>query len=234
MMPAMHTVVLLGSLLLSAVQPSTPVPASEVTLRHEIYRDARVNVYLLDIPPGRATVLHRHDRDILSVFVRGGKTRAVFNGGAPVDDTFAIGDVRFRNAGFTHSTENRDSADFFCVIFEFATSQGPRKAAPGQPTRTCGDGQEICAEEKPLFCTDGFCVDDVVIGPRAVKQDGGEMTDRMLIAVSDYSLRAEGENMPVTTHDGKTGQVELIPAGSARRWTNTTANPAHYVVLTFR
>jgi hypothetical protein len=75
-------------------------------------------VFLLDIPPGRATLLHRHDRDMLSVFVRGGKTRAVFNGGAPVDDTFAIGDVRFRSAGFTHSTENRDGADLRCVIFE--------------------------------------------------------------------------------------------------------------------
>jgi quercetin dioxygenase-like cupin family protein len=230
----MNTVILLGSLLLSAVQPSMPVPASEVTLRHEIYRDSRVNVYLLDIPPGGATQLHRHDRDILSVFVAGGKTRSVFNGAAPVDDTFAVGDVRFRNAGFTHSTENRDSADFLCVIFEFVTSQGPRTAAPGQATRTCAASEERCVEEKPMFCTDGFCVDDVVIGPYSVKQERGAMTDRMLIAVSEYSLSNESESVHATTYVGKTGQIQLIPAGPARRWTNMTGNPAHYIVVTFR
>lgn len=230
----MKTAALLIPLLLSALQPSTPVPASEVTLRHEIYRDTRVTVYLLDIPPGAATQLHRHDRDILSVFVRGGKTRAVFNDGAPVEDTFAIGDVRFRNAGFTHSTENRDSADFYCVIFEFSGPQGPRRAAQHKPTRSCGAGAEDCVEEKPLFCTDGFCVDDVVLGPHAVKKDEGAAPDRMLIAVSDYELTSENESEWPTSHARRTGQVELIPAGPARRWTNATGDRAHFVALTFQ
>jgi hypothetical protein len=45
-----------------------PISADEVTLRHRIYRDERVTIFLLDIPPGQATLLHRHDRDMLSVF----------------------------------------------------------------------------------------------------------------------------------------------------------------------
>ncbi|MGZ4809430.1 MAG: hypothetical protein ACXV7D_08875 [Thermoanaerobaculia bacterium] len=230
----MKAAILLSSLLcVSAVQPSVPVPASEVTLRHEIYRDARVNVFLLDIPPGQATALHRHDRDILSVFVTGGKTRAVFNGAAPVDDTFAIGDVRFRSAGFTHSTENRDRADFLCVIFEFVQSQGQRAALEAGPTRTCGPDQESCVEEKPLLCTEKFCVDDVILAPHAVKQDRVEPTDRMLVAVSDYSLSEQSEDRGTTIHARKTGAVELISAGPARRWTNTTGTPAHYIVVTF-
>jgi hypothetical protein len=83
MMKTVAALLLLG--VMAAAQQTLPMPAAEVTLRKEICQDARVRVFLLDIPPGRATLLHRHDRDMLSVFVTGGKTRAVFNGGAPVD-----------------------------------------------------------------------------------------------------------------------------------------------------
>jgi uncharacterized RmlC-like cupin family protein len=235
MVPALMKVasVFVFFLCASAAQLSTPTPASEVTLRKEIYRDSRVNVFLLDIPPGRATQLHRHDRDILSVFVTGGRTRAVFNGAAPVDDTFAVGDVRFRTAGFTHSTENRGSGDFLCVIFEFAESQGPRTALTSAATHTCAPDPGGCVDEKPLMCTARFCVDEVILGPQAVKLDRGETRDRMLVAVSGYSLSEQTDAASPTIHTRKTGEVELISAAPARRWTNTTSTPAHYVVVTF-
>ena len=112
-----------------------PISADEVTLRHRIYGDGRVTIFLLDIPPGQAALQHRHDRDMLSVFVNGGRTRASFNGAAPVEDSFTAGDVRFRSGGFTHSTENIGTDRFLSVIFEFADSQGPRESAT-RPPRT--------------------------------------------------------------------------------------------------
>ena len=116
-----------------ATQQHAPISADEVTLRHRIYGNWRVTIFLLDIPPGEATVLHRHDRDMLSVFVNGGRTRASFNGAAAVEDSFTPGDVRFRSAGFTHSTENIGTDRFLSVIFEFVDSQGPRSV--GYSTR---------------------------------------------------------------------------------------------------
>ena len=41
-------------------QQQAPTSADEVTLRHRIYADERVTIFLLDIPPGQATLLHRH------------------------------------------------------------------------------------------------------------------------------------------------------------------------------
>ena len=232
----MKTVAALLLLCVSAAARQTlPIPAAEVTLRKEIYQDARVRVFLLDIPPGRATLLHRHDRDMLSVFVTGGKTRAVFNGGAPVDDTFAVGDVRFRPAGFTHSTENRDSVDFLCVIFEFVESQGERVVPARSATRTCASGGQVaCVDEKPLFCTAKVCVDEMTMAPQAVRQDGAATMDRMLVAVSGYALSEQAEGTAATIHAKKTGEVEFISAGPTRRWTNTASTPAHYIVVTFR
>jgi hypothetical protein len=212
-----------------------PMRAEEVKLRKEIYQDARARVLLLDIPPGQATLLHRHDRDVLSVFVTGGKTRAVFNGGAPVDDTFAVGEVRFRSAGFTHSTENRDDVDFLCVIFEFVESQGERLAPTRSASRTCATGgQTACIDEKSLLCTAKFCVDEWTMAPGAVKQDGPATTDRMLVAVSGYTLSEQAEGAAATIHSKKTGEVEFISGGPTRRWTNTASSPGRFMVVTYR
>jgi hypothetical protein len=41
-----------------ATQQHAPISADEVTLRHRIYGDGRVTIFLLDIPPGQATFLH--------------------------------------------------------------------------------------------------------------------------------------------------------------------------------
>jgi quercetin dioxygenase-like cupin family protein len=219
----------------ATAQQTLPIRAEEVTLRKEIFRDARVRVLLLDIPPGQATLLHRHDRDMLSVFVTGGKTRAVFNGGAPVDDTFAVGEVRFRPAGFTHSTENRDSADFLCVIFEFVEPQGEKVAPTRSATRTCVTGDQMaCVDEKPLLCTAKFCVEEMIIAPQGVRQDRPETMDRMLVAVSSYTLSEQAEGMAAAIHSKKTGEVEFVPAGPTRRWTNTASTPARYIVVTYR
>lgn len=40
-----------------ATQQHAPISADEVTLRHRIYGDARITIFLLDIPPGQATLL---------------------------------------------------------------------------------------------------------------------------------------------------------------------------------
>ena len=217
-----------------AAQQHAPISADEITLRHRIYGDGRVTIFLLDIPPGQATVLHRHDRDMLSVFVNGGRTRASFNGAAPVEDSFTAGDVRFRSAGFTHTTENIGTDRFLSVIFEFAGSQGPRASAFRPATHICNpDSQTACVDEKPLFCTSRFCVDDLMLAPHAVRPAGGARKDQMLVAVSDYTFSEEAPGNAAVVHTRKSGEIEPMAAGPARRWTNA-GDPAHLVVVTVR
>jgi quercetin dioxygenase-like cupin family protein len=217
-----------------ATQQHAPISADEVTLRHRIYEDGRVTVFLLDIPPGQATVLHRHDRDMLSVFVNGGRTRASFNGAPPVEDSFTPGEVRFRSAGFTHSTENLGTDRFLSVIFEFTDSQGPRASVTRPATHVCNpDSQTACVTETPLFCTSKFCVDDLTMEPRAIRPAGGVREDQILVAVSDYSFSEEAPGTAAAVHARKSGETEPMAAGPARRWTNA-GNPAHLIVVTVR
>jgi hypothetical protein len=217
-----------------ATQQRAPVSADEVTLRHKIYADSRVTIFLLDIPPGQATVEHRHDRDMLSVFVNGGRTRASFNGASPVEDTFMPGDVRFRSAGFTHSTENIGTDRFLSVILEFVGPQGPRAPATRATVHVCeAEGRPVCVDDKPLFCTSTFCVDDLTMASQAVRPEGEMIGDQILVAVSDYTLSEGTPGSAIAVHARKSGQIETIAAGPAKRWTNGS-DPAHLVVVTFR
>ena len=127
----MLALLLAGLATVGTAQRSGPIPADEVTLRREIYKDGRATVFLLDIPPGSATLVapSRSRHAPRSSLPRG--VRASFDGAEPFEDTFVAGDVRFRSAGFTHSTENLGATHFLAVIFEFAQPQGQRI----QPTR---------------------------------------------------------------------------------------------------
>jgi quercetin dioxygenase-like cupin family protein len=216
-------------------QQRAPISADEVTLRHKIYGNERFTVLLLDIPPGQATLAHRHDRDMLSVFVSGGRTRASFNGAPTVEDTFAAGDVRFRSAGFTHSTENVGAERFISVIFEFATSPGERVPATHPTQHICNPGSTTaCVDVKPLFCTARFCVDDLRMAPGAVSDQPTATQDRMLVAVSDYTFSEERSGAAAAVHTRKSGEIENLAAGGGSRWMNLSDKPAHIVMVSFR
>jgi hypothetical protein len=87
--------------------------------------------------------------------------------------------------------------------------------------------------KKPLFCTSRFCVDDLVMAPRAVRSTGGVTNDQILVAVSGYTFSEDVPGTAAAVHSRKSGEIEPVAAGPARRWTNT-GDAAHLVVVTVR
>src|SRR3954464_15855207 len=81
-------------------QRSAPIPDSQVPQRKEIFRNRRVMARLLELAPGEATPMHQHARDMLAVFVNGGKTSNTIYGSKPTNDRMAAGVVRFKNPGY--------------------------------------------------------------------------------------------------------------------------------------
>lgn len=55
------------------MQSATPLPASELSMRREIFHNDRVTAFLLEIPPGQATPMHRHEKDLITIVVSGGQ-----------------------------------------------------------------------------------------------------------------------------------------------------------------
>ncbi len=217
-----------------AGQVPTPTPDSGVPQRKEILRNHRVTVSLLELAPREATPMHRHDRDILAVFVDGGRVRNTVLVHKAVADKVAVGEVRFLNAGYAHAIKNEGSGRLRVVIVEFADPQGKIEKV-GTASHYCNPGSTTaCVDEKQLFCTEKVCVEDVSIAPGAITTKHSHTTDHMLVAVSDYELtdRVAGKGIVVRTR--KSGEVEYIPAGITHRLTNTGQAPARFTVIVWR
>jgi hypothetical protein len=218
----------------AAAQEAIPISALEVKYRKQIFENDRFAVFLLEIPPNHASLMHRHDTDILSVFVSGGETISTIYGKPPKEDRFAVGEVRFRSAGFTHSTENVGTNMFRSVILEFKSPMGSIQPIKPGDSHYCNPDTTACVDEKGLFCTPRLCVQELSIAPDAIWRNQGSTNDQMLIAVSDYELSATPKRNTVDIQKRKSGEVEYLSGGSSHQWQNTTSQTAHIIAVEFR
>ncbi|MBF5046019.1 hypothetical protein FGE12_26640 [Aggregicoccus sp. 17bor-14] len=211
-----------------------PVPASELRFRHELFRDARVTAYRVDLPPGSATRLHRHDRDLLLVFLDEGRVVGGIVGGMPLTEVLSPGDVRYHRAGFTHSNRNTDTRLLRTVVLEFAEPQGDELPEPeGQPVHSCNPGTAAaCVDEEPLLCTRGFCVHDVQLAPSAVRTQP-QSRGQLLVAVNDAALEVAPEGSGAAPEPLRLAAGEVAPV-KGTRWRNAGEETAHLVLVIFR
>jgi quercetin dioxygenase-like cupin family protein len=201
-------------------QGSAPIRDSEVPQRKEILVNHRVTVSLLELARHQNTPMHKHDRDMVGVFVTGGRTRNTVFGHQATEDRMVAGEVRFFNAGYSHATLNEGETPFRAVSVEFTEPQGKVETL-GTVSRYCNPGSTTaCVDEKNLFCTAKVCVEDVSIASGAVTTKHSHTTDHMLVAVSDYELTDEVEGKGSIVRARKSGEVEYIPAGITHRLTN--------------
>src|SRR4051812_47906652 len=218
-----------------AGQKSAPIPDSQVPQRKEVFRNRRVTVSVLELAPREATPMHQHARDMLAVFVNGGKTSNTVYGSKPTNDRMAIGEVRFKNAGYSHATRNDGAGTFRVDIVEFADPQGKTEKAASKKSHYCNAGSKTaCVNEESLFCTAKVCVEDVTIGPGAVTTKHSHTTDHMLVAVTNYELTDTIEGKGKTVRTRKSGEVEYIPAGITHQLTNSGPAPARFIVVVWR
>jgi quercetin dioxygenase-like cupin family protein len=217
-----------------SAQSSAPVSDSQqVPQSKELLKNSKVEVSLSTIAPGEATQMHKHERAYVAVFVTGGETEVTSEGKAPTKGKTEAGEVRFRNAGVTHSIKNVGTSPFETVLVEFADAQGTMKRI-GKKSQTCAPGTKKCVEEKELFCTEKVCVEEVKMAPGAITVKHSHSTDHMLIAVSDYELTDEVEGKGTVVRRHKSGEVEYIPAGITHRLTNTGQAPAYFTVILWK
>lgn len=220
---------------IAAAQETAPISALEVKYRKQIFKDAKFSVYLLEIPPNHASLMHRHATDMLSIFVSGGETKSTIYGKPPKEDRFVVGEVRFRSVGFTHSTENIGANMFRSVILEFNSSMGLIQPTKPGDSHDCNPAlKTACVEDKYLFCTPGFCVEELRIAPGATWRNGSYQSDQMLIAVSDYELLGQPQGKATHTLKRKSGEVEYFPRGASRQWGNATGETASIINVIFR
>jgi oxalate decarboxylase/phosphoglucose isomerase-like protein (cupin superfamily) len=229
-----RTAVLLVLCVACAGQTSASLPDSQAPEHKEILRNHRVTVSVLELAPREATPMQRQDRDMIAVFVDGGRSPNTMVERQAVADKMAVGEARFLNAGHAHEIRNTGSGPLRVVTVEFSDPQGKHKEVDTSSHYCNPDSTTACVDEKQLFCTEKVCVEDVTIAPGAITTKHGHTTDHMLVAVSDYELTDQVEGKGIAVRTRKSGEVEYIPAGITHRITNASLTPARFIVIVWR
>jgi beta-alanine degradation protein BauB len=212
-----------------------PAPRTISAIPHkEILSNQRVTVSLMELSPGEATPMHQHDRDMLSVYVSGGRTRNTQFSEKSAADKTEPGQVRFRPAGYSHAVENVGKESYRLVMVEFADPQGKIKNIGTSSHRCNPEKSTACIDEKNLFCTAKVCVQDVVMAPGSATSKHSHSTDHMIVAISDFEMTDEAEGKEASARNYKSGGVVYIAAGLKHRLTNTGKTPAHFTVIVWR
>lgn len=200
----------------------------------ELLQNQRVTVSSIDLAPHESNPMHRHEHDMIIVFVNGGRVRNTVEGKKPEMDRTSAGDVRFIPGGYTHTISNEGTSPFRAVVVEFDDPQG-KVEEDKSSSRTCTPtGSKKCVDEQYLFCTVKICVEDVTMAPGAVSTRHGHPTDHMLVAISDYELSDEVQGKGTVSRTRKSGEIEYIPAGITHRLTNVGSQPARFIVVVWR
>ena len=228
------TIILFLLCLTCLAQESAPIRDSEVPQRKEILTNRRVTVSLLELAPHEATPMHQHDRDMLAIFINGGRHSNTLFGHKPTLDNMPAGEVRLLNAGYSHATRNEGTSPFRAVTVEFSEPQGKLEQI-GTSSHYCNPGSTTaCVDEKNLFCTAKVCVEDVTIAPSAVTTKHSHTTDHMLVAISDYQLADTVEGKGRILRARRSGEVEYIPAGITHQMINIAPTPGRFIVILWR
>lgn len=207
------------------------MPDAQVPQRRELLRTDRFTVYLLDLPPGQATPMHRHDVDIATVFPSNTRTVSTLWHDSARADRPALGAVRFRSAGFTHSTANPDTSHFLGVIVAFARSQGHPDSTTSGLRRECSSPQaSACAESTTLFCLKDVCVLDVTVPPGGVWKG----TAPVLVVPVTSSMWSTPGSPTVTPAQTLAIGTALYEPVSGVPWRNGSASPARLIAFSVR
>ena len=235
-------------------KPAAPMPASQIPQRHELLRNKKVIISTTELPSGQSVPLHRHEHDYVTVVLTDGQLHetvedqgAMKSGSKKMGRLFGAmhvpgatgdrvekGEVVYNRAGYTHSDENKGKTTMRAVTVDFLEPAGKQQDASRNSNKYCNaKDKKVCVDEKYLFCTDKFCVEDVTMDPGAQSTKHSHATDHLLIALTDYHFTDAIAGKGTIVRARKAGEIEYIKSGINHQLTNTGKDPARFIVVLF-
>ncbi len=220
--------VLVLVLTVAAAQKPVPkeVPVAEEPSHHLVLENQYTRAYKVEVAPGKATLLHRHDHDYIFVAIGDADISNEVLGKPPVEQKLKDGDVNFAPGGFAHVARNLASTPFRNVTIEVLRKSNAPYAGPLR-------GHAVSKEEV-VVDLDAVTATRDELAPGAVTPPHVHDTDHMIIAISDLHLKNEVTGKGSFDVQQKAGDVVWVKGGFEHILTNVGKQPARFVVLEFR
>lgn len=224
--------VLFFSLSLGA-QNATEIDVSAEPHHRLVLGNPQIKVYSVDVPPGQATLMHRHAHDYVYVSLGASQISNDIQGKPPAAVKLQDGETRFVPGGFNHQVRDLAATPFRNVTIEFLQDEKARTSPPPHWDEERGLQVLEGGTRDIMFVKDGVRVSQIDLNPGAFIPRHRHAGAHLVVAVSELSLRSQIAGKPPANVTLKAGEVKWVPGGFTHTVTNTGKSPARFITLEF-
>ena len=216
-----------------AAQTTSEVEITAEPHHHLLLENQQVRVWLAEVAPHDATLLHRHNHDY--VFVSLGETNVSneVEGKPPVTLKMQDGETRFSQGGFAHIARDLASTPFRAIAVEILQDEAAHKTPPPKWDEERGLHVFTGGTQHIMFVQDGVRVSETELQPGATLPSHHHSGPHLLVAVSDLEIRSDVEGQGPMPGHFKSGDVKWLPGDYTHTLTNTGKQQAKFVTLEF-
>jgi quercetin dioxygenase-like cupin family protein len=234
----MRSHLIFPALLLAAItlaaQSTSEVAITAEPHHHLLLENEQVRVWLAEVAPNDATLLHRHVHDY--VFVSLGETNVQNEvaGKPPAILKMQDGETRFSPGGFAHIARDLVSTPFRAIAVEIMQDEAAHKTPPPAWDEDRALHVFTGGTQHIMFVQDGVRVSEQELQPGATIPSHHHTGPHLVVAVTDLNFRSdvEGQATPRSIQI-KSGEVKWVPGGYTHTVTNTGKQEAKFVTLEF-
>jgi quercetin dioxygenase-like cupin family protein len=199
---------------------------------HQIFQNAYVRVFKVEIPPRTGTLLHRHRHDYFFVALAPTTLSNEVAGKPATTIKIQQGEVRFSEGNFAHVARNLTDQPFPHVTIEYLKDAEAHKNPPPKWDEERALHVHMNGTQDVLFVKDGVRVSDFQLQPGGMVHNQHHPGPRLIIAVSDVDIRSSvsGKNTPIQL---KSGEVMWLKGGTTDMLMNAGKVPARWITLEF-
>ena len=212
-----------------AQTPAVEIPSEPS--HHQIFQNADVRVFKVEIAPHASTLLHRHHHDYFFVALAPATISSEFPGKLPVSLKIQLGEVHFTEGNFAHVAKNLGDKPFPHVTIELLKDAEARKQSSKWDEDRALHIHHNGTQEV-LFVKDGVRVSDFDLQPGGMVHSQHHPGPRLIVAVTDIDIRSLA-GQAATPIQLKSGEIMWLPGNRTDMLMNPGKSSARWVTLEF-
>ncbi len=220
-----------------AAQSVNEVEITAEPHHHLALENAYIRAFKVEVPPGQATLMHRHRHDYIYVVLGPAEVSNQVEGKPPVAMKLQDGETHSLDGGFAHIAAVTGATPFRNITIELLQDEQARKSPPPRWGANGEDERGLRVLNGGtidiMFVKDGVRVSEVDLQPGGVNPTHHHAGPHLAVAITDVDLRSESAGQPPTETHLKAGEIKWIPGNITHSTTNIGKQPAKMITLEF-
>jgi len=192
-----------------------------------IFENSTVRVFQLELQPHEVTLPHRHKGFYIYLSLTPATISNEVRGRQPVETVLEAGEVHTSKGGFNLAERNQSPTPVKLIVIE------PLEANAGSFSTPIGGFRYHDAALGELFEAGAVRAYAMTIAAQGRTETHPENYDRLIIAISDLTLRENVDGQKPSVLQMKPGDVKWIPRGLTHATINIGSQPATFITFEF-